>query len=119
MVQNSPFERPQAQRRFGPLYPARIAQMQQQLDEIFGVTDLKISLYTYGPDQLIWDWVPTVSSDGGATAVHWSWSLDRQARLIEAPAGMLTVQRRATNVAGLSPAVRIYAEDDLLISQTW
>jgi hypothetical protein len=65
MVQNSPFERPQAQRRFGPLYPARIAQMQQQLDEIFGVTDLKISLYTYGSDQLIWDWVPTVSSDGG------------------------------------------------------
>jgi hypothetical protein len=43
MLQNSPFERPQAQPGFGPLYPAQIAQMQQRLDEIFGVTDLKIS----------------------------------------------------------------------------
>jgi hypothetical protein len=40
--------------------------------------------------------------------------------MIEAPwTGMLTVQRRATNIAGLSPAVRIYAEDDLVIAQAW
>ena len=33
--------------------------------------------------------------------------------------GMMTIQRRATNVQGLSPAVRIYCGNKLVFTQQW
>jgi hypothetical protein len=123
MVQLDPFSKPVPVPGFGPMYPDKVTRIQNKLDEIFGVQQdsLNIDLYTYGSDQTIWNWVPEVTVDPtGMFDIHWSWKLDRQARLIDNPyTGMMTIQRRATNVPGQSPAVRIWCEDDLRLTQTW
>jgi hypothetical protein len=118
-----PLLRPEIVPGFGPYYPTRVAAIQQRLDEIFGVADgtLHTTLHTYASDQLIWDYVPTFTVNAAAMLnVHWSWALDRQSRLVAAPyTGMMTIQRRATNVPGLSPAVRIYCGNELVVTQSW
>ncbi|KAK4096678.1 hypothetical protein N658DRAFT_489771 [Parathielavia hyrcaniae] len=109
--------RPEIVSGFGPFYPTRVAAIQQRLDDIFGVADgtLNTIVHTYGSDQLIWDWVPTFTTDAaGLLDVHWSWVLDRSPRMVTAPyTGMMTIQRRATDVPGLRPAVRIFCGSSL------
>lgn len=116
----SPAGRPQLVQGTGPLYPARIAQIEQKLNQIFGVTNLNIPRYLYNSDQGIWNWVRTTTTVGTSTHVHWTWRLDRQDRLVQMPwVGMLTIQRRATNVPSMRAEVRVYAEDDRVFSQAW
>lgn len=109
---------------FGPLYPTRVAAIQRRLDQIFGVADgtLNTIVHTYASDQLIWDSHPSdIGLDAsGQLYIHWSWSLDRSPRMVTNPyTGMMTIQRRATNVPGLRPAVRVFCGNTLEFTQTW
>ena len=122
MVQPDPMSRPMVQFGVGQMYPARITQIRRKLDEIFGVADgtLNMVAHTYGSDQSIWNWIAILPTVGGAVGLHWTCELDRSARMLDAPyAGMMTIQRRATNVPGLNPAVKIFVEDDLVFGQSW
>lgn len=108
---------------FGPHYPMRLAQIQEKLDQIFGVAPgtLNTIVHLYDSDQLIWKWGWTDSTDAaGNMHIHWGWHLDRQQRMVAAPyTGMMTIQRRATNFPGLRPAVRIYCGNELVFTQQW
>ena len=95
----------------GEKYPARVQQIQQVLNNIFGF-DIGSQVVTYASDQAIWSWQ---QPDFTGNTMNWGWRLDRSIRRQDQPwLGMLTIQRRPTSSPDIfPPAVRIYTENVL------
>lgn len=104
----------------GPLYPDRLAAIQNQIRAIFQAPGLGIYTYLYNTDQSIWNWVEQEKTDPntGVKSIHWTWKLDRSVRLDNAPwTGMMTIQRRATSSIDLDPSVRLLCENNLIFTR--
>jgi hypothetical protein len=105
----------------GQLYPGQVAQISATIQGFFtaanpAVMDVVSITRTYPFDQTIWNWYPEPTINDGQININWHWVLDRGTRRFNDPwVGMMTVQRCATNAAGVTPAVRVWVENAVVM----